>query len=106
VITKPQAGRARWYWLALIVLGFGIREAIAIAKHHENDTFSFAMQTWVATWHPERRFRKARLVSFLLFWIALGVHVAWGMRAWPGLIVPSVPLTVFVVLSNFVWKER
>jgi hypothetical protein len=103
---RPPAGPWRWYWLGLILIGFGVPEAIAIAEHREENTFSYAWQTWLGTWRRGAHLRWQRLVTFGAFWFFLGVHFAKGWPAWPGLIVPAVPLGLFVVLSMFVWKER
>jgi hypothetical protein len=104
--VRPPAGPWRWYWLFLILVGFGVPEAVAIAKRREDNTFSYAWQTWLATWRRGARLRWQRGVTFLAFWFGLGIHFWKGWPAWPYLIAPAIPLSLFVVLSMFVWKEK
>lgn len=103
--SRIPAGPFRWYWLGLILIGFGVPEAIAIASHREDNTFSFAWQTWLGTWRKGAPLRGERLASFVAFWCGLGIHFAEGWPAWPHLILPAIPLSIFVVLSTFHWKE-
>lgn len=38
-----------WYWIVWLVIGFGIPEAIALARRAEGDTLSEHVRKWFAT---------------------------------------------------------
>lgn len=88
----------RWWWLALLVLGFGIPEAVAIARHRIGDTFSASWQTWLGTFTNPRH-RWARRAVFTAFFGALYVHFTFGVHAWPWLIVPGAGMAAVAALS-------
>lgn len=100
---KPTAWR--WYWLLLIVIGFGVPEAVAILRKETHKTFSAAWWQWLGAFR-KAKYRWARGVSFITFWCGLGLHFYEGWPAWPYLIGPAVPLSVLIVLSMLVWKEN
>jgi hypothetical protein len=106
-INNDNKGQTGWrfYWLALIVAAFGIPEFIAIKSKQIQNTFSASWWAWLGTFRKGAPYRWERVTTFLVFWIALGVHFAFGLHAWPGLILPACPLGVFVLLSTFRWKE-
>lgn len=93
----------RYYWLTLIVVGFGVPEAIALIRHRVPDTFSASWWKWLGTYGG--RFNVQRRVIGGAFFAALFAHFEFGVHGWPWLIVPAVPLAVVVAVSTFIWRE-
>lgn len=92
------------YWFLLMALGFGIPEAVALIRHRKGDTFSGAWWRWLAVYGGRYRWQRRAIGG--AFFAALFAHFEFGVHGWPWLILPAIPLTVMVVASTFLWRER
>jgi hypothetical protein len=67
-----------WYWLAFLLIGFGVPEAIALARREKGDTLSESVWKWFAIRKGKGHFKWARRGVLALFLGWLTVHFLTG----------------------------